>query len=107
MIEETNTFQNKDKSETFDIRERVLNCSTNLFFFFIECKSCSKQYVGSAITPFRSHFNNYKSGARKVTKIYPKKCNVYQEQFHRHFYSEGHNGMEDWKINIIDWAEMF
>ena len=38
--------------------------------------------VGSTITPFRSRFNNYKSGARKVSKVYPKKCNVYQEQFH-------------------------
>ena len=38
------------------------------------------------------------SGARKVSKIYPKKCNVYQEQFHRHFNFEGHNGMEDSKI---------
>ena len=67
--------------------------------------SCSKQYVGSTITPFLSRFNNYKSGARKVSKVYPKKCNVYQEQFHRHFNYEGHNGIEDWKITIIDRAE--
>ena len=37
-----------------------------------------------------------------MSKVYPKKCNVYQEQFHRHFNSEGHNGMEDWKITITD-----
>ena len=47
------------------------------------------------------------SGARKVSKVYPKKCNIYQEEFHRHFNSEGHNGMEDWNITIIDRAEMF
>ena len=40
-----------------------------------------------------------------MSKVYPKKCNVYQEQFHPHFNSEGHNGMEDWKIAIIDRAE--
>ena len=40
-----------------------------------------------------------------MSKVYPKKCNVYQEQFHRHFNSEGHNGMEDWKITIIDRTE--
>ena len=102
---ETKTFQNKDKSETFDIRKGILNCSSNLVVYLIECKSCSKQYVGSTITPFRSRFNNYKSGARKVSKVYPKKCNVYQEQFHRHFNYEGHNGIEDWKITIIDRAE--
>ena len=105
FIEETKTFQNKDKSETFDIKKGILNCSSNLVVYLIECKSCSKQYVGSTITPFRSRFNNYKSGARKVSKMYPKKCNVYQEQFHRHFNYEGHNGIEDWKITITDRAE--
>ena len=61
--------------------------------------------MDSTITPFRSHFNNYKSGARKVSKVYPKKCNVYQEQFHRHSNYEGHNGIEDWKITITDRTE--
>ena len=83
----------------------ILICSSNLVVYLIECKSCSKQYVGSTITPFRSRFNNYTNGPRKVSKVYPKKCNAYQEQFHRHFNYEGHNGKEDWKITIIDRAE--
>ena len=37
-----------------------------------------------------------------MSKVYPKKCNVYQEQFNYHFNSEEHNGMEDWKITIND-----
>ena len=37
-----------------------------------------------------------------MSKVYPKKGNVYQEQFHRYFNSEGHNRMADWKITIID-----
>ena len=102
---ETITFQNKDKSETFDIRKWILSCSSNLVLYLIECKSCSKQYVGSNITPFRARFNNYKSGARKLSKIYHKKCNVYQEQFYHHFKSEGHNKMECWKITITERAE--
>ena len=53
--------------------------------------------MGSTITPFRF--------ARKVSKVNTTKCNIYQEQFHRHFNSNGHNEMEDWKINIIDRAE--
>ena len=40
-----------------------------------------------------------------MSKEYPKKCNVYQEQFHRHFNYEGHNWVEDWKITITDRAE--
>ena len=54
--------------------------------------------MGFNITPFRSRFNNYESGARKVSSLY-------QEQFHLHFNSEGHIGMEDWKITITDRAE--
>ena len=73
--------------------------------YLTEYKSFPKQYVGSTITPFLSRFNDYKSGARKFSKFHPKKCNVHQEQFHRHFNSEGHYGMEDWKITIIDRAE--
>ena len=95
FIDETNTFQNEDKSETFDIRKGILNCRSNVVVQLIQCKSCSKQYLGSAITPFRARFNNYKSGARKVSKFMSKKCNVYQEQFHCHFNSEGRNEKED------------
>ena len=66
FIEETKTFQSNDKSETFDIRKGISNCSTDLVVYLIECKSCSKQYVGSTITPFHSCFKNYKIAARKV-----------------------------------------
>ena len=48
-----------------------------------------------------------KVGLEKCRKFIPtKKCNVYQEQVHRHFNSEGHNGMEDGKITIIDRVEI-
>ena len=36
FIEETTTFQNKDKSETVDIRKGILNCSRNLVVYLIE-----------------------------------------------------------------------
>ena len=62
------TFQNKDKSETSDIRKGILNRSINLVVYLIECKSCFRQYVGSSITPFRSRFNDSKSGTKKVSK---------------------------------------
>ena len=72
LIEETKTFQNKDKKETFDIRKGILNCTTNLVVYLIGCKSCSKQYVGSIITLFRSHFNNYKRRLEKSQKFIPR-----------------------------------
>ena len=104
FIKEINTFQNKDKSKTFDIRKGVLNYSSNLVVYIIKRKSYSKQYMGSTIAPFRTGFNNYISGTRKRSKVYANKCNVYQEQIHRHFISEEYNGMEDWEIIIIDRA---
>ena len=75
-IEESKTFLNKDKSKTFDVRKRILNCSTTLVAYLIEYKSCSKYYIGSTFTQFCSRFNSYKSGCRKVSKVYPKKFNV-------------------------------
>ena len=46
-----------------------------------------------------------KAGLEKCQKFMPKKCNVYQKQFHCHFNSEGRNEKEDWKITIIDSSE--
>ena len=89
----------------FNTWKGILNCSSNLILYLTECKLCSEQYVGSTITPFRSRFNNYKSGIRKVSKVYPKKCNVYQEQLHHHFNSEEQNWMEGQKIAITDKGE--
>ena len=41
-----------------------------------------------------------------IVKVGLEKCqNVYQEQFHHHFNSEGHNVMEAWEITIIDRAK--
>ena len=71
----------------------------------MECKSCSMQYVAVTITPFHACFNNYESGARKLSKVYPNECNIYQKQFHHHFNSEEHHCMEDWKITITDRTE--
>ena len=74
--------------------------------YLIQCKSCSKQYVGSTMTTFRTSFNNcYKSGTKIVSKVYSNKCNVYQEQFRPHFNSDVQNGMEARKITITDTAE--
>ena len=63
--------------------------------------------MDSIIESFRSYFDNYKSGARKVPEVYPKKCNVYQEQFHLHVNSEGRNGMEAGRLLSLIRLKMF
>ena len=66
FIEETETFQNKDTSETLDIIKWSLNCSSKLVVYLIECKSYSKQHVGGTVTLSRTRFEYYKSEARRV-----------------------------------------
>ena len=66
FIEKTNTFQSKARSKTFNIRERILNCNSNLVVYLIECKLCYKQYLGCTITLFCSRFSDYKGGAIKL-----------------------------------------
>ena len=63
-------------------------------------------YTGSTKTKFRSRANNYKSTQRKfvnkeaVPKQVPK-----QKRFHEHYYSDRHNGIQDWVITLIDSAD--
>ena len=64
-------LEERTKSETFGIRKVILNCSSNMVVYLVQCKSCSKRYVGSTITSFRFRFNIYNSGARNLSKVYP------------------------------------
>ena len=57
-----------------------------------------KQYVGSCITRFHKHFNNYRSCHRKFFRDH----SVIQVSFHAHFMQDGHCGIDDWKIILID-----
>ena len=94
---------------------------------------CRKQNVGSTDPIYRDRCNNYKSVHRKVrekilgekpkeTKRGRPKLNIEdkkvstskskkqlekkyaQEKFHNHFCQEGHKGIEDWDIRLIDSA---
>ena len=99
-IEPTKTFSNKDKSVTYSIEGNDLNCSSKMVVYLVQCKSCNKQYIGSASTKFRLRFNNDKCCHRK----YISNQEVPQQSFHPHFNCENHNGMEDWQFTLIDEA---
>ena len=58
----------------------------------------------SVVTDFRYHFNNYKSAFRKLSKS-NKPAKVYQQHFHQHFKQPEHNGMDDWRVTLIDRAD--
>ena len=57
-----------------------------------------KQYAGSCITRFRTHFNKYRSCHRKFCKGH----SVIQVSFHLHFMLNGHSGIDNWEIILIE-----
>ena len=57
--------------------------------------------------------NNYKSTHRKFTEKYDEKdlaivinkSELKQKLFHEHYCSEGHQGIENWSVTLIDQVE--
>ena len=102
-IEETHEFEDADGNKYY-ICKGVINCKTDFTAHKFHCSSCSKQYVGSNIPDFRIRFNNYNSAFRRVSKSgKPRKVN--QEHFHQHLKLFQHNGMDDWRVTLIDIAD--
>ena len=68
--------------------------------YVIKCKTCAKIYVGSTITSFRKRFNNHKSCLNRfgITKF----RGIAGEHLYAHVFENGHNGLEDIIVMIID-----
>ena len=99
FIKETGSFSDKAGKE-YKIRTKNLNCNSKCVVYLFTCKTCRMQYVGSATTPFRARFNNYKCCHRK----HKAGSIVTQASFHAHFEQVDHHGMEDWEVTLIDQA---
>ena len=69
----------------------------------IEFKICGEQYTRSTKTKCRSKANNYKSMEQKLMnkEEVPKQA-LKQKHFHKHYYSNRHNGIGNWVITLID-----
>ena len=74
----------------------VFNCNSQGVVYLIICKQCSKLYVGSTITSFTKRFNNHKSSVNRNGK------GIAGEHLYSHFILDGHNGVEDMLVKIID-----
>ena len=129
-IVETNEFTSTTTGETFVIQKGPLDCDSSKVVYLITCKVCQKQNVGSTKPIYRLRCNNYKSVQASVrekvlgekrpeTKRGRPKTNITkeptrkyknlekkfaQEKFHQHFCQEGHKGVPDWDIRLIDTA---
>ena len=58
---------------------------------------------GSTINAFRTRYNNHRSSLSRYGKGKREICGQY---LYSHFYSEGHTGVEDIQIQIIDVADV-
>ena len=73
-----------------------LHCSSEKVIYLITCKKFQKQYAGSCITTFRTHFNKYRSCHRKFCRGH----SVIQVSFQAHFIiDEERNKQETKKSN--------
>ena len=76
---------------------------------FIQCQYRFRD-VASTKTKFRYRINNCKSTHRKFKKKYVekdltiviKKSDLKQKLFHKLYCSEGHQGIENWSVTLID-----
>ena len=99
FLVEKKTFTNKEGSDTCTIREVLhLDCNSENLIYLITCKKCKKQHVGSCITRFCTRFSNYRSCHRKFCGGH----SVIQVSFYAHFMLDGHCGINDWRIILID-----
>ena len=125
----TQNFTSKTTGEHFKIQKGPIDCNTRNVVYLVTCKVCGIQNVGSTKDRYRERFNNYKTVQRKVrekvlgekrpetnrgrprkntqppTKTAKKwEQKFAQEKFHQHFCKEGHKGIPDWEIRLIDTA---
>ena len=76
-------------------------CNSSNVVYLITCKTCALQYVGSTITKFRLRFNNHKARIRRHEMLWQAEKESH-DLLYRHFCSEGHSGLKDVRIQLID-----
>ena len=69
--------------------------------YLINCKKCKVQYVGSTTTRFRTRFNNHKSRVNAHVNFSLNQKEK-DDLIYRHFNSDGHRGLEEMEIQLID-----
>ena len=81
---------------------------TMWFQHIFECKKyqCKFPYVDSTVTQFQFRLSNYKSTHRKFRK--KLKNDLFKnlkKLFHEHYCSDGHEGIANWCVTLIDQVE--
>ena len=97
---EGDSFSSKVTGTSYAINHR-LDCNSRNVVYLVSCKVCGLQYVGSTTSKFRLRFNNHKSRLRAHSKMSDAN-KMGDDLIYRHFYSQGHHGLQDVTIQLID-----
>ena len=108
----TSHFKWRYTDKTFKILKGPFDCNSNHVIYLSECKQCQYRfpYIGSTKTKCRYRINNYKGTHGKFRKKYVekylaiviKKSELKQKLFHKHYCSEGHQGIEHLSVLLVD-----
>ena len=97
-VPETDTFESFQTKKQYKINHNSY-CNDKCLIYFLSCKICGLQYVGSTTDPFRYRWDNYKDNNGKAERG----VEHVQTDLLEHFVSHGHNGfLEDCTITLID-----
>ena len=94
------TFCSNKNGKEFKINYN-LDCNCSNVIYLINCTKCKVQYVGSTTTRFRTRFNNHKSRVNAHVNLSLNQKGK-DDLIYRHFNSDGHRGLEDMQIQLID-----
>ena len=95
-------FKSNAEGRSFFINHRF-DCDSEGVIYLISCNICGLQYVGSTITSFPLRFNNHKSSLNKYGR---GQTNVAGQHLYAHFFGEGHSGLSDLSVQVIDCTDV-
>ena len=101
-MDENSRFKSSQDDRRYSINYN-LTCNSSNVVYLITCKKCLLEYVGSTVTKFRLRFNNHKSRIRRHEMLGQAEKES-DDLLYRHFCSEGHSGLQDVRIQLIDWV---
>ena len=92
------SFESHVECRKFHISHHF-DCNSEGVVYLVTCKACKMQYVGCTITSFRLRFNNHKSSLNRYGQGIR---NINGQHLYEHFFGEGHSGLSDFRVQIID-----
>ena len=98
FVSGSNAFQDSNFKHTYFTNYKF-ECDSSAVIYLLSCKTCKKSYVGSTINSFCTRFNNHKNS---LNRYGTGQQGISGEHLYAHFFSEGHVGLADLSVNIID-----